>query len=166
MGKILVVEGEWNDREIVTNQFDRLFIPSLAYSPLGLPSIAFHDYLETDNSQLQYAEYNGQEWVIEVVDDSSSAIGYWPNHFYDTEGNPIISYYDSSNTSIKFAQKIGSEWKTETVIGNNSNVAWRPSLSLSLDGRPAIAYVEFVNGERSSLRYAIKNGTKWKPRKT
>ena len=161
MGKILVVEGEWNDREIVTNQFDRLFIPSLAYSPLGLPSIAFHDYLETDNSQLQYAEYNGQEWVIEVVDDSSSAIGYWPNHFYDTEGNPIISYYDSSNTSIKFAQKIGSEWKTETVIGNNSNVAWRPSLSLSLDGRPAIAYVEFVNGERSNLRYAIKNGTKW-----
>ena len=161
MGKILVVEGKWNDREIVTNQFNKLFIPSLAYSPIGLPSIAFHDYLDTDNSLLRYAEYDGQEWVIEVVDDSSSAIGYWPNHFYDTEGNPIISYYDSSNSSIKFARKIGSEWKTETVIGNNSNVAWRPSLSLSLDGRPAIAYVEFVNGEISNLRYAIKNDTKW-----
>ena len=161
VGKILIVEGDWSEPEIVVDEFEKFLISSLRYSPKDLPNIAFEDYADNENSIIRFAEFNGRSWDVQVVNDSSGGWGNVDMLDFDFEGNPIISFWDINTRSIKFSRRVGGVWRTETVVGIDTNIEWKISMALRPDGQPAIAYSEIVNGDISHLKYTYYDGINW-----
>ena len=160
-GRIFVVEGGWGDSEVIVDEFNKYLISSLGYSPRGWPNVAFEDYADDSDSIIRFAEFNGTDWDVRDVNNSSGGWGNVDMLHYDLEGNPIISFWDINTRSVKFSRRVGEVWKTETVVGNDANIEWKISMAIMPDGHPAIAYAELVNANISHLKYAYSNGIDW-----
>jgi hypothetical protein len=52
---------------------------------------------------LKYAHWDGNSWIIQVVDNTSAYIGNDLSITVDSNGNPQISYYEFSSNDLRFA---------------------------------------------------------------
>jgi hypothetical protein len=85
---------------------------SIALDKEGRPHISYNDFGRTS---VKYASYNGENWVIEVVDNM---VGSGENSLWivasrstsialDGDGNPHISYYSWADGDLKYVFKNG-----------------------------------------------------------
>ena len=113
--------------------------PSLAIDPdTDFPGIAYYDEL---NGDLKYAGWDGDQWIIDVL-DSTGDTGLYPSLAFDpADGNPAIAYFDADNTSLKLAFHDGGSWQIQTV-DDVGDVGYCPSLAFNDYGTgfPSIAY--------------------------
>ena len=71
----------------------------LALDGAGNPSIS---YIDSTNTSLKFAYFNGTSWVTETVDNSGD-VGSYSALALDSSGNPSISYYDTTNGDLLYA---------------------------------------------------------------
>jgi hypothetical protein len=126
---------------------------SLAFSPAGLPAIAYQDF---SNSDVKFAAFDGASWQTATIDETGF-VGIYAYFAFSPAGLPAISYYDSSNLDLKFAAFDGASWQT-TTVDSDGDVGTHTSLAFSPAGLPAIAYFNFSNGV---LKFAAFNGASW-----
>lgn len=130
----------------------------------GQPAIA---YLDVENEELKYVEFDGSSWgVPEVVDTITLFFAldltYLSISLAQIDGKPAISYNDAISDPercvLKYAVKNGG-WSTQTVddgsTTSSDNTGFGSSL-IEIDGKSAISYVDVDN---SQLMYATLNGS-------
>ncbi len=86
---------------------------ALALSPMERPHISY-EYFDT----LKCAFYDGSQWVIETVDDSSS-VGFYNSIGVDSTSIPYLAYYDSNWQDLKYARRLSSDVEDDDDTGNN-----------------------------------------------
>lgn len=124
--------------------------PSIAIDPdTGFPAIA---YLDTSNSDLRYAAWNGDAWNLTTLDSTGQVGSYASLAFDPSDGNAAIAYYDATNTGLKLAWHNGSIWQTQGV-DTVGTVGIAPSLAFNDygSGFPSIAYLNSGLGGTGSL---------------
>lgn len=146
---VLYEEGITNVVDSVVSSVE----PSLAFTPDGLPAVAFHND-RTD--ELWYAVRMDDEWKAEVVDRSTGVNeddGNDPDLFFTPSGYPsIVSIsYSQSYHQVKYYIKTGSTWETN-VIESGYRYS-NPSLAYDHDERPLVAY----NRRQGSYTYGFTN---------
>lgn len=125
--------------------------PSLAFSPSGLPTIAYDHY--SGSGYLRVATEDGI-WNIDDADQAADW-GFRPSLAYSPLGRPSVSYsYDPFGDTgpLGFARKAGDDWHSQDV-GPLDNTASNSSLAFGPGGLPVIAYQHMGNG---SLRFAFQ----------
>lgn len=119
--------------------------PSIAIDPdTGFPAIAYTSSSTVASSdELHFAQWDGEDWVITVVDDVGNTGLYTSLAFDPADGNPAISYRDETNQALKLAWHDGSAWNTQTV-DSVGDVGYSTSLAFNDFGTgfPSIAYFE------------------------
>ena len=127
---------------------------SLALDGSGNPAVSYFDAI---NHVLKYAFWNGTDWDIRTVDDSSEWVGMYTSVVFDSSDHPCISYYDDTNGCLKYAAWNGSSWDIQ-VIDSGVRLGMYASLALDSSGNPAVAYHDNGNAD---LKYAAFDGTNW-----
>jgi len=125
----------------------------LAFSPAGLPAIAYYD---PGSDDLKYAAFNGTTWQITPVDETGD-VGKSASLAFSPAGVPSIAYYDATNANLKYATLTAGTWIPGTV-DSAGNVGSTCSLAFSSSGQAAIAYHDDTDGD---IKYATFNGTSW-----
>jgi len=119
------------------------------------PCVAF-----IKDSDLKYAEWNGSEWDIQIVDT--------PGEFYFTgisltlglDDSPHLIYYENTNMSegnLKYAYFIEGTWEINTVVSNEISI--ESSLAVDSENHPHITYHRYPYA--LDLIYAYWNGDIW-----
>lgn len=129
---------------------------SLAINTHGQLAIA---YWGLDNT-LQYAQLNGRQWDVTIVDKATNPGGHCSLAF-NAQGFPSIAYHSSSELALKFAQYDGNTWNITTIDQDSDgkeSPGEFPSLKFGHDGHPCISYHEATKGE---LRFACFDGSSW-----
>lgn len=110
-----------------------------------------------NESNVKYAEWNGQSWNIQTVFLNVSSFG---NVALDSNGYPHFTYLVES--SLRYASWDGSTWNTQNVdlnplISNDS------FLALDSDGNPHISYYKDPRNQSqaTSLVYTYWTGSAW-----
>ncbi len=149
--------------EVIDGGADLGYDSSIALDAADHPHISYHYYdVNTSDSRLKYAYYDGSSWHVETVDDSR-----WTGHStslaLDSAGRPHISYQEDVTTCLKYAWFDGSRWRIAVVDANDVNHL--TSLALDAAGRPHISYcAQWGTGgphSTSELRYAYFDGAAW-----
>src|SRR5947207_13564512 len=124
----------------------------LALNPLGNPCLVYTGF----DGSLRYAAWNGAEWSIDVVDQTTVPSRY-ADLVFDGLGRPHISYYGNGN--LLYAERTSSGWSR--VIVESPPRAWLYSrIRLASRGTPHIAYYASAN---ASLMYATRWSVGWRP---
>lgn len=136
---------------------------SMVLDARGQPHISYSDW---PAPELKYAQFNGQNWAINVVDapdpkKSGEVERSMGNSLVlDAKGSPLISYYDEE--SLRLARLVDGRWKSEVVESlppYGRNWSWknfRSTLVLDSKGRPHIGFES-----RLGLEHAWWDGEKW-----
>ena len=137
------------------------FATSIQLDDEGLPGIAYYDQ---DEKGLEYAKFDGDEWTVELIDNSGDA-GRYANLIYDADGNAHITYFvveDETTGVLRHAWWDGSSWQIEEVdrlddfrqgsVGARKNSA----LAFDDDGDLHIAY-----SDRSRVVYGRRSDEGW-----
>ncbi len=109
-------------------------------------------------SLLEYAKYNGTDWIIQTV-DSNWSYNTSVELALDGDGYARISYLNNELMgygSLKYAYFNGTGWVKQTVDASGEMTVG-PSLALNASGYARIAYKDIDLG----LKYAEFNGTGW-----
>ena len=142
--KIAHWTGQNWDIEIVDNNSNVGEYSSLALNPEGYPGISYHSaYTNTQNGTLKYAEFDGKEWNIEVVDHSGKKFGAFSSLAFDKKGNPHISYFDDERDTLKYAVRKNGIWQITGITANRLRLGFYSSIALDNNDNPYIAYFEF-----------------------
>lgn len=120
---------------------------SLVIGPFDRPSIG---YIDTDNSWLNYAAFDGTAWYITTI-DASGNIYRGVSLALDPQGWPHLAYH-----GMKHAWFDGSIWRIE-VLDDAPYVDNPVSLAIDLTGGLHVAY---LNSALYQLRYGYKD-TAW-----
>jgi subtilisin family serine protease len=75
---------------------------NLILDALGNPHIS---YFYDTTSDVKYAWWDGDAWVIELVDGAFSAQGYWASIGFDGDGKPMIAYTHNDKADLRFARR-------------------------------------------------------------
>jgi len=132
----------------------------LALDSEGNPHIAYSD---VEGFNLQYAHWNGENWVFGTPDTSklsSGWVGTGTSITVDKSGSPYISYFEVNRRKLKVAHKVGEQWQREevdTLVGNADRIELT-SIKLDSHGIPHIAYYD---GGLGALKYATKTDSGW-----
>lgn len=124
------------------------YFNSLKLDSNNFPHISYYDTLIT---ALKYANWDGSEWQIEIV-DSSGNVGKYTSLALDANDYPHISYYDETNGNLKYTYWDGSQWQIETVDSYRT-VGLYTSLALDANDNRYISYYDASFGD---LKYASK----------
>jgi hypothetical protein len=116
--------------------------PSLAFSPSGVPWIAFPKG-SLSQGHLQVAYRPGASWTQESVDSASVLTGLSPSLAFRGSA-PRIASYDPTNGRLRFAARSGTSWSLQTVDGVG-DVGAHPSLAFSAALEPFISYWDATN---------------------
>ncbi len=140
----------WFTTTIDTNEIEIEIASSLAIDPdTGFPAIAYTGiFLE---GSLKYAQWDGNDWVLDTI-DSSGSTGLQPSLAFDpTDGNPAIAYHNPDNQDLRIAWHDGTQWQTD-IVDSNGNVGINPS----------IAFREFGTGDKvAAIAYHDDAGNLW-----
>ncbi len=118
---------------------------SIALDSLNNPDIAYWD---GSNSYLKYAQWNGTNWQIEVVDSPAYVYNPSISMVLNVQDNPHIAYMGEWN-ALKYAHWDGINWHIE-VVDSNVSSEWA-SLKIDNNGYSHIAYYD---GDSTNLKYA------------
>lgn len=110
-----------------------------------------------NESNVKYAEWNGQSWNIQTVFLNVSSFG---NVALDSMGYPHFTYIVGS--SLKYASWDGSTWSTQNVDSNHL-ISDSSFLALDRQNNPHISYYEDPNlgSDSGNLMYAHWIGSAW-----
>ncbi len=100
-----------------------------------------------DDYGLNYAEWNGDKWFVNKIDESGSGT---PSIAIDSSNNPHISYisYDSEGFGeryLNYTKDVGNGWVTQTVDPGGGDSILGVSLALNSSGVPHISYQNGVD---------------------
>jgi hypothetical protein len=145
--------AEWNgaswDVRIVTEDAARWH--SLAFDPLGNPSLAYSDDIDGDGylDTLKFARWDGTSWDFQIVETGVVGYGVLPDLVYDpVSGFPAIVH---SYRGVRFAQWNGIAWKSQALDSGDG-----ASLAFDAGGVPSVAY-----GASGEVRLAHWDGASW-----
>lgn len=126
---------------------------SLALDSEDRPHISYSDY-----GELKHAHWDGDNWQIEIIDDSG-----WSEMYIslalDNEDRPHISYFYLNNgrASISYAHRSETGWRIDRI----DSATWlgeHNSLSLDGEGKPHISYLDVTNKQ---IKYAHLTDAGW-----
>jgi PKD repeat protein len=95
---------------------------------------------------------------IELVDNSSAAMGNYSSISTDSNNKVHISYYDSTNTSLKYASKVNGIW-TPFVVASTDDVGKFSSIAVDSNNNVHISY--YKAGTIDNLMYVSKINGSW-----
>jgi hypothetical protein len=103
---------------------------------------------------LKYAQHDGTNWHVEVVDDNSA--GSYTSLALDASGRPHIGYggHDAGYSCLKHAWYDGMDWRTEIVDGNGGSL-----ISLALD---SLDHLHISYASHGGPKYARYDGARWR----
>lgn len=149
--------GLWQTQIVDSTTNDVGEYSSLRFDSNGDANIAYYDWT---NQQLEYAQWDGSQWVREVVDSDYMA-GKFLSMALDSQGAPHISYYDATTGELRYATRDNGTW-VRTTVDAGAGVGMFTSLALDSDGNPHIAYYDRGQGTGAgSIHYAEWNGSSW-----
>jgi|GEM_PF-1184228 len=166
VGKVELVErivGEWQPPQTVEEKYEGVFLnTSLALNSAGSPKVAYYrDFSERD---LRFAQWGGETWVPETVDDEEglNKVGYYASLALDGDDRPLIGYYAEippSGSELRVAYCLPgvleeSDWVIDTLPLSELSV-YAVSLALDANDNPAIAFMQFKE------RYDIYSASYW-----
>ena len=128
-----------------------------AYSSLALNDIDEPFIAYSSPWGLEYAYFNGSEWISEIAFPRDMRIWYYNSLALNSSGNPSISFHDYGSMDLLYAFQEDSTWYSDSVetagfVGKYS------SLCLDSEGNPIIAYSDSTNGD---LKLAHWDGMDW-----
>jgi hypothetical protein len=144
----------WASWAGVTVDQGEAYEQSLAFSPSGLPAIAYSVV-----GSIKFAAFDGRKWQIETV-ASTHTLGGDCSLAFSPSGEPAICYRDMHRSGgrygnhLIFVQLQGTNWIRETV----AEAAEMGSLAFSPSGEPAISYHD-IYGE--AIKYAVFTDRRW-----
>ena len=158
----------------ISNNDRTSYQPSLAFSPAGLPYVAWQD--SDRDEEIYVRHWDGFAWR-EVGSGSASSGGIsnnsghseHPSLGFDPDGAPYVTWYDqtSGDWQIYVRRFSGSAWDEVGAgsasgggISNSSGFSDHPSLAIAPDGAPYIAWSDYTNGEYQ-IYIRRFNGTIW-----
>ena len=100
------------------------FSSALVLDVDGYPQIAYQAAAPVTPHELNYARWDGSQWVIDVVDTQGDTGWVVDALGIDKAGNPHIGYGGNQYAIIKYAHWTGSDWLTEDVGYDPSDVAY------------------------------------------
>jgi len=122
------------------------------------PHIAYIVENDTEQIFLKYAYYNGESWVIYLVDGGGDC--YRPSLSVDSSNRPHICYFESRSKTLKYAYYNGSSWHIQT-IDNYGSGAWSQSIAIDSYDEPHIAYSKGPTSQIQNLTHAYFDGSSW-----
>ncbi len=122
----------------------------LALNPLGNPCLVYTGF----DGSLRYAAWNGAEWSIDVVDQTTVTSRY-ADLVFDALGRPHISYYGNGN--LLYAERTSSGW-SRVIVDSTPRAGLYSRIRLDSRGTPHIAYYASAN---ASLMYATRWSVGW-----
>jgi hypothetical protein len=111
-----------------------------------------------NESNVKYAEWNGQNWNIQTVFLNVSSFG---NIALDSNGYPSFTYIFES--SLRYASWGGSSWRSQNV-DSNPLISDSSFLALDRQNNPHISYykdAELGSETGGNLMYAYWTGSAW-----
>ena len=146
------VDG-WNI-EVVDDEGPFELYVCLALDDLNRPHIVYFKWYPA--SDLRYAHWTGDEWLIETVDDGD--VGPYCSIALDSLDRPHIAYLDWGSDILKYARWDGDEWLFECVDTECETGLWT-SIALDSNDRPHISYRYDANED---LKYAYRDSSEWR----
>jgi len=135
-------------------EFKNMTDRSLKLDAEGHPHIVF------GGDQLNYAEYDGDEWHISVV-DAAAKVGQYAALALAEKAVPHISYYDAANGDLKYAHWTGSQWVIQT-IDSGGDVGLYTSIVLhDTDESGSLPRISYYDATNTNLKDAYFTGTQW-----
>ncbi|HLP09260.1 MAG TPA: hypothetical protein VK178_13930 [Opitutaceae bacterium] len=120
-------------------------IPSLAYSPSGLPAVSF-----VSNYGAQYSWYDGSSWQTYGM---NVPLAYGATSLAFAGEHPVFAYFNSTIGDLVLFRYNGTTWQQQTV-DSLGTVGDYPSLAVRLsDNQIGIAYYDATNGDLKFVRY-------------
>jgi hypothetical protein len=151
--------------------------PSLRFTSLNRPVIAWRNVVFLSNTSIYYLQWNGSAWVDADGTGQGEISVYGPNNQnrnypslrIDSSNNPHIAWQDPElgNYEIYYLKWNGSAWvdadgtgRGEIDIYTDTGSSTYPSLSLDSDQNPAIAWRDDTLGA-FDIYYFFWNGSAW-----
>jgi hypothetical protein len=157
------LSGHWSI-EIIDDRTGQFNYTSLAYDPLGNPSISYRlwPYRKQKNPGLKFAYWDGSSWVLEMVDPGEmrrvgNSLVYDP-----ATGEATIAYH--RDDTLKFCRRDATteSWNIELVATGDH--PWRGvSLVYDPEGNPSIAFHVISPDDPGDdiLKFARWDGSSW-----
>lgn len=127
---------------------------SIAVDSLARPGVAYFDGTRGD---LRYAHFDGEQWIVETIDERGS-VGLYPSITFDLTDHPVISYFAKTKGDLRAARFDGTAWSIQTVdskddVGRSTDITVNKH-----NGELAIAYEDSTRGR---LKVARNSGSGW-----
>ncbi len=112
----------------------------------GNPQISYYD---VTNGNLKFAYYDGSNWSIDTLDNSTAAVGLYTSLALDKNGYPHISYYDDTTgyKNLKYIYYNGSNWESDVTVDSTGAVGEYCSLVVDDSNTCFISYYDSNNGD-------------------
>ncbi|MEZ5038559.1 MAG: T9SS type A sorting domain-containing protein [Saprospiraceae bacterium] len=148
----------WHREAIGAGPVPYAFSTSLALDSQGRPHIVFFDQV---NDDLKYAKKVNGQWMIENI---STAGGFFASLVLDAEDQPHVSYYRVTNGNegmVFYAWWNGSTWENQPVdMLKNAPIGFTGSRNITSLAMDATGVFHLSYGDRNVVKYAVlKNGT-------
>jgi hypothetical protein len=150
------VDGVWQKQTLDSEGYTG-FSPSLAIDSLGRPHIAYSGPVNTTTS-LKYAQWDGTQWVISVVESPSPATDMVLR--LDARDVPHLLWYTGTNTQdLRYSTRGPGGWQTVTVDATGNSGEYH-GLTLDASGVPHVCYTR-TDSSTTLLRLATPGATGW-----
>ena len=116
--------------------------PSLAFSPDGIPTVAYYD---PDVASLRVVTCNGPNCTS--TDSNNIIAGIengvaWPSMRFNPGGNPVIAYWDDFSIDVaRCADPTCNAITSVQSVGSGQDVFGIPAMTLNESGFPTIAFL-------------------------
>ena len=145
--------AQWNTETVAS--YDNVILHiSMKLDGNDFPHIAYRDHT---NRSVQYAYYNGSEWMIETIQNNS---GY-SEVVLDLDSNdfPHIVYVDVDHRNLNHTYYDGNQWHVETIDTFQQLDEFRyPSFEIDLEDK---MHVSYYFSRANDLKYGYHDGNQW-----
>ncbi len=137
----------------------------LAYTPDGIPYIAYHDHQETsfvqDLGDLTIAFRNETNWQVEAVNDDGhdgwdSTIAIGVDGIVRAAG--IDPQQFDRQSGVEYVELTAGGWEVTEIGSGPIAYEYNVSLAIGPDGEPGLTYYD---NNAQTLQYATRNGDSW-----
>ena len=156
--RVQQADGSWGAPVAVDRRGETGRYASIAISPDGTESIAYHAKTATNNfgfvtqTAAMIATNDGTGWTTSTISESNST-GWYTDLAIDSNGNRAVTYTDNSGdfSELIFAREVGNSWQEETVQMNGTFA----SVAFVND----VAHVAYYSSNPEMIRLAIEDGS-------